>query len=184
MSTKCSPELVVLRRDDAPDGGSSQKQVSAARTQITVSNQSQRQQSTQVSGSSSRIQYHDVIVTTAEQAKKFHQTVNIDGIEYTVHYKDPRLEAFNEQQARKLLQEMYPDEDVEEMVEAQRIEYEMLNSQKGTVRSERKGNRSRGRSHGRGRGRATKLILEPQKGVQLEMKKISHMNVDHGETPS
>ncbi|KAK1384160.1 hypothetical protein POM88_021895 [Heracleum sosnowskyi] len=171
VSTKCSPELGILRKDDAPDGGSRQKQVSsdaATRTRNTVSNPSLSLQSTQVSGSSSQKQYDDIIVTTAEQAKKFHQTVNIDGTEYTVHYKDPRLEVFNEQQARKILQEMYPDEDVEEMVEAQRIEYEMLNSQKGTVRSERKGNRTRGRGHGRGRGSTIKSPSKSQKGIVIK----------------
>ena len=98
----------------------------------------------------------DVLIDSAEGAKKLYQALEIKGNIHKVHYQDPRLQLIDEMAARQLLESEYPDEDIEEILREQKLYLESGKTEK--VRMER-GRGRRGRKGRGGRGRT------PMKGV-------------------
>ena len=58
----------------------------------------------------------DMLIDSAEDAEMFYQTLEIKVKTYKVHYKDPRLQLMDKMVVRKLLESVYTDEDVEEVL--------------------------------------------------------------------
>ena len=63
----------------------------------------------------------DLIIDSVEEAAKLYQVLEIKGNIHKVHYKDPRLLLEDEIAARKLLESEFPGEDIEQILQEQKL---------------------------------------------------------------
>ena len=104
------------------------------------------QQSTYVAGTSQvphveakEASTTDLIIDSVEEAAKLYQALEIKGNIHKVHYKDPRLLLEDEIAARKLLESEFPGEDIEQILEEQKLYLSQSKSKKS--KTGRKGKR-------------------------------------------
>ena len=63
----------------------------------------------------------DLLIDSVEEAAKLYQALEIKGNVHKVHYKDPRLLLVDEMAARKLLESEFPGEDIEQILQEQKL---------------------------------------------------------------
>ena len=63
----------------------------------------------------------DLLIDSVEEAAKLYQALEIKGNVHKVHYKDPRLLLMDKMVARKLLESEFPGEDIEQIMEEQKL---------------------------------------------------------------
>ena len=63
----------------------------------------------------------DLIIDSVEEAAKLYQALEIKGSIQKVHYKDPRLLLMDEFAARKILESEFPGEDIEQILQEQKL---------------------------------------------------------------
>ena len=88
----------------------------------------------------------DLIIDSVEEEAKLYQALEIKGNIHKVHYKDPRLLLMDELAARKLLESEFPGEDIEKLLEEQKLYLSQSKSEKsktGTKGKRRTSNVSR-----------------------------------------
>ena len=83
-------------------------------------------------------------------AKSFTQIVEVDGKQERVYYKHPIIEKIDTAAAEQLFLELNEGEDLQELVEAQKLELEAIKAEaeKEKKKEERKARRGRGRGRG------------------------------------
>ena len=104
-----------------------------------------QQQSTHVAGTSqvspaeAEDASTDLLIDSVEEAAKLYQALEIKGNIQKVHYKDPRLLLEDEIAARKLLELEFPGEDIEQILQEQKLYLSQSKSEK--LKPGRKGKR-------------------------------------------
>ena len=83
----------------------------------------------------------DLIIDSVEEAAKLYQGLEIKGNIHKVHYKDPRLLLVDEISAMKLLESEFPGEDIELILQEQKLYLSQSKSEKS--KTGRKGKRRR-----------------------------------------
>ena len=81
----------------------------------------------------------DLIIDSVEEAAKLYQALEINGNIHKVHYKDPRLLLEDEIATRKLLESEFPGEDIEQILQKQKLYLSQSKSKKS--KTGRKGKR-------------------------------------------
>ena len=81
----------------------------------------------------------DLIIDSVEEAAKLYQALEIKGNIHKVHYKDPRVLLEDEIAARKLLESEFPGEDIEQILQEQKLYLSQSKSEKS--KTGRKGKR-------------------------------------------
>ena len=72
----------------------------------------------------------DLLIDSVEEAAKLYQALEIKGNMQKVHYKDPRLLLEDEIAARKLLELEFPGEDIEQILQGQKLYLSQSKSEK------------------------------------------------------
>ena len=81
----------------------------------------------------------DLLIDSVEEAAKLYQALEIKGNVHKVHYKDPRLLLVDEMDARKLLESEFPGEDIEQILQEQKLYLSQSKTEKS--KTERKARR-------------------------------------------
>ena len=81
----------------------------------------------------------DLIIDSVEEAAKLYQDLEIKGSIQKVHYKDPRLLLMDELAAIKILESEFPGEDIEQILQEQKLYLSQSKSEKS--KTGRKGKR-------------------------------------------
>ena len=84
----------------------------------------------------------DIIIDSVEEAAKLYQALEIKGNIHKVHYKDPRLLLVDEIAARKLLESEFPGEDIEQILQEQKLYLSQSKSEKSKTGKKRKRRRT------------------------------------------
>ena len=83
----------------------------------------------------------DLLIDSVEEAAKLYQALEIKGNIHKVHYKDPRLLLVDEMAARKLLESEFPGEDIEQILQEEKLYLSQSKTEKS--KTGRKGGRRR-----------------------------------------
>ena len=83
----------------------------------------------------------DLLIDSVEEAAKLYQALEIKGNIHKVHYKDPRLLLVDELAARKLLESEFPGEDIEQILQEEKLYLSQSKTEKS--KTGRKGGRRR-----------------------------------------
>ena len=81
----------------------------------------------------------DLIIDSVDEVEKLYQALEIKGNIHKVHYKDPRLLLEDEIAARKLFESEFPGEDIEQILQEQKLYLSQSKSEKS--KTGRKGKR-------------------------------------------
>ena len=83
----------------------------------------------------------DMLIDSVEEAAKLYQALEIKGNIHKVYYKDPRLSLVDELAARKLLESEFPGEDIEQILQEEKLYLSQSKIEKS--KTGRKGGRRR-----------------------------------------
>ena len=84
---------------------------------------------------------HDLLIDSVEEATKLYKALKIKGYIHKVHYKDPRLLLVDEMAVRKLLESEFPGEDIEQILQEEKLYLSQTKTEK--YKTGRKGGRRR-----------------------------------------
>ena len=121
--------------DDVPKSSRGHKEKETT-TATTDAAKTLAQQSTHVAGTSqvthaeAKEASTDLIIDSVEEEAKLYQDLEIKGNIHKVHYKDPRLLLEDEIAARKILESEFPGEEIEQILQEQKLYLSQSKSEK------------------------------------------------------